>query len=138
MYPEMLMFEVHYGGRFNMEHRVTYVGGDISHYPDPCERDKMSFIEIERVVRTYGYGPGDQIYYNIPTKSLDEGLRLISYDHNVLQMIKQHKEHGIVELYLVAFGVVHVDVEGEEGSVDEEEEEEYERQTVYRNDPFWN
>jgi hypothetical protein len=27
-----------------MEHRVTYVGGDISHYPDPCERDKLSFI----------------------------------------------------------------------------------------------
>jgi hypothetical protein len=53
--------------------------------------------------------------------------------------VEQHREHGIVELYLVAFGVVHVDVdvEGEEGSVDEEEEEEYEGQTVYKNDPFW-
>jgi len=125
MYPEMLMFEVHHGGRFNKEHRVTYVGGDISHYLDPYERDELSFIEVKMVVRTYGYGPGDLIYYNIPTKSLDKGLRLISSDHDVLQMVEQHREHGIVELYLVAFGVVHayVDVEGEEDSVDEEEEE---------------
>jgi hypothetical protein len=62
MYPELLMFEVHHGGRFNREHRVTYVSGDISHYPNPYGRDELSFIEIERVLRTYGYGPGDLIY----------------------------------------------------------------------------
>jgi hypothetical protein len=44
MYPELLMFEVHHGGRFNREHRVTYVDGDISHYPDPYDRDELSFI----------------------------------------------------------------------------------------------
>jgi hypothetical protein len=45
-------------------------------------------------------------------------------------MVEHHREHEIVELYLVAFGVVDVDVEvevhGEEGIVDEEKEEEYE------------
>jgi hypothetical protein len=101
----------------------------------------LSFIEIERVVRTYEYGPDDLIYYNLPTKSLDEGLLLISSDHAVIQMVEHHREHGIVELYLVAFGVVDVDVEvevhGEEGIVDEEEKEEYERVFVDRSDPFW-
>jgi len=40
---------------------------------------------------------------------------------------------------LVAFkGVdVDVDVQGENDIVDEEEEKEYERQSVYRNDVFW-
>jgi hypothetical protein len=56
-------------------------------------------------------------------------------------MVEHHREHGIVELYLVAFGVVDVDVEvevhGEEGIVDEKEEEEYERVSVDRSDPFW-
>jgi hypothetical protein len=56
-------------------------------------------------------------------------------------MVEHHREHGIVELYLVAFGVVDVDVEvevhREERIVDEEEEEEYERVSVYRSDPFW-
>jgi hypothetical protein len=141
MYPELLIFEVHHGGRFNRERRVTYVGGYISHYPYPYDRDKLSYIEIERVVRTYEYGSGGLIYYNLPTKSLDEGLRLISSDNDVIQMVEHHREHGIVELYLVAFGVVDVDVEvevhGEEGIVDEEEEEEYERVSVDRSDPFW-
>jgi hypothetical protein len=129
MYPELIMFEVHYGGRFNREHRVNYVGGDVVHYPDPYDRDEVSFIEVERVAKTYGYVFGDLIYYNIPTKSLDEGLWLLSFDHDVLQMLEHYIGHGIVELYLVAFVAVdvHVDLEGEEDSVDEEGEEEYEQ-----------
>jgi hypothetical protein len=83
MYPDLLMFKVHHGGRFNKEHGVTYVGGDVAHYPNPYERDKISFIEVEGVVKTYRYGPGDLIYYNILTKSLDKGLRLVSSDHDV-------------------------------------------------------
>jgi len=133
MYPEMLMFEVHHGGRFNREHRRW----DVSYYPDPYDSDELSFIDIERVVKTYGYGPGNLIYYNIPTKSLDEGLRLLSFEHDVIEMVEHHDEHGLVELYLVVFGVVDVDVEGgEEDNIDEKEEEEYKRQIVYRSDSF--
>jgi hypothetical protein len=68
------------------------------------------------------------IYYNLPTKSINEGLRLISSDHDVIQMVEHHREHGIVELYLVAFGVVDVEVEVQE---------ENERVSVYKSDPFW-
>jgi len=134
-----LMFEVHHGDRFNREHRCTYLGGDVVNYPDPYDRDKMSFIEVERVVESYGYGPGDLIYYNIPNKSLNEGLRLLSFDHDILEMVAHHTRHTLVELYLVVFsGVdVDVDVQGEENSVDEEEEEEHQRQSAYRNDAFW-
>jgi hypothetical protein len=49
------------------------------------------------------YGPDDLIYYNIPTKSLDEGLELLSCDHDVIEIVEHHNEHGLVELYLVAF-----------------------------------
>jgi hypothetical protein len=52
-------------------------------------------------------------------------------------MVKLRDEHRLVELYLVAFGVVDVDVEGwEEDNVDGEKEEEYERQTIYKSDSF--
>jgi hypothetical protein len=43
--------------------------------------------------------------------SLDEGLRLLFSNHDVIEMVELHDEHGLVELYLVAFGVVDVDVE---------------------------
>jgi hypothetical protein len=60
--------------------------------------------------------------------SLDEGLRLLFSNHDVIEMVELHDEHGLVELYLVAFGVVDVDVEEwEEDNIDNEEEEEYER-----------
>jgi hypothetical protein len=84
MYPELIMFKAYHSGRFNWEHRVTYIGGDVAHYPDTYDREDVSFIVVERVVKTYGYILGDLIYYNIPTKSLDEGLRLLSFDHDVL------------------------------------------------------
>jgi hypothetical protein len=133
-----MMFEVHHGGQFNKEHRCTYVGGDVAHYPDPYDRDNVSFIEVGGIVKSYGYGHGDVIYYNIPNKSLDERLRLLSSDHDVLEIVEHHNGHGLVELYLVAVGGVDVDVDvcGEEDSIDKEEEEEYERQTVYRTDAF--
>jgi hypothetical protein len=54
-------------------------------------------------------------------------------------MLEHYIGHGIVELYLVAFVAVdvHVDLEGEEDGIDEEGEEEYEQQNVYRTDGFW-
>jgi len=63
----------------------------------------------------------------------------LSFDYDVLKMVEHHIGHGLVELYLVSFGGVDVDgdVCGEEDNVDEEEEEEFERQYVYRNDEFW-
>jgi hypothetical protein len=34
MGPHHMMFEVHHGGTFDRQHRVYYVGGLISNYPD--------------------------------------------------------------------------------------------------------
>jgi len=95
---------------------------------------------LETVVKCYGYSPDDLIYYRIPNKSLDKGLRLLSSNHVVIEMVGHHNDHGIVELYVVGFILydVAVDVpEGEEND-DEEDEEEYERHTIYRSDSFWN
>jgi len=140
MFNECLMLEVHHKGRFNRENGVAYVGGDVTNYLDFNGRDELSFFEVETVIKCYGYSLGDLIYYKIPNKSLDKGLQLLSSDHDILEMVRHHNGHGIVELYVVGFILydVAVDVPGWEESVDEEYEEEYERNTVYRSDPFWN
>jgi hypothetical protein len=140
MFNECLMFEVHHGGRFNRENGVAYVGGDVTNYPDLYDKDELSFFVVETVVKCYGYSPSDIIYYIIPNKSLDEGLRLLSSDHDVIEMVGHHNGHGVVELYVVGFILydVAVDLPGGEESVDEEYEEEYERNIVYRRYPFWN
>ncbi|XP_062164888.1 uncharacterized protein LOC133871456 [Alnus glutinosa] len=140
MFNECLMFEVHHGGRFNRENGVAYVGGDVTNYPDLYDKDELSFFDVETVVKCYGYSPGDLIYYRIPNKSLDEGLRLLFSDHDVIETVGHHNGHGVAELYVVGFILydVPVDLPRGEESVDEEYEKEYERNTVYRRDPFWN
>jgi hypothetical protein len=126
------MFEVHHGGIFNRQCRVNYIGGNVSNYPDPYLGNNLTFSDIEDVCSTYGYRSGDLIYYSLPGVSLDQGLRLISDDFSVNEMVSRHLDHDLLVLYIVSYGVTD-DVVDE----DEEEDSEYERTVVYRKDPFW-
>jgi hypothetical protein len=132
MASDLLIFEVHYKGSFNRENRCTYVGGFVhNHYVH--EVHKMSFLDIEEICKEYGYKYGDLIHYKIPDRSLDDGLRLISSDHNVSEMVSYHEGHYLAELYLVSFEAVEVDVEDDNA----EEDEEYERIVVCQKDALW-
>ncbi|GLT73422.1 hypothetical protein SLA2020_452830 [Shorea laevis] len=52
-------------------------------------------------------------------------------------MVKHHVGHGLVELYLVSYGIVDVDVDVDVQEGDAEEDEDYERNVVFRKDAFW-
>jgi hypothetical protein len=108
-----------------------YVGGFV-HNHSVHEVHKMSFLDIKKICKDYGNKYGDFIHYKIPDKSLDEGLRLISSDHDVSEMVSHHVRHYLAELYLVSFEAVEVDVE--DGNA--EEDEEYERAVIYKKDAF--
>jgi hypothetical protein len=117
---------VHYKGSFNRENRCTYVGVFVhNHYVH--EIHKMSFLDIEEICKDYGYKYGDLIHYKIHDRSLDDGLRLISSDHDVSEMVSHHEGYCLAELYLVSFEAVEVDVEDNNA----EDDEEYERAVVY-------
>jgi hypothetical protein len=126
------MFEVHHRGSFNRQFRVNYIGGNVSNYLDPYLGNNLTFSDIEDVCSTYGYRSGDLIYYSLPGVSLDQGLRLISDDFSVNEMVSRHLDHDLLVLYIVSYGVTD-DVVDE----DEEEDSEYERIVVYRKDLFW-
>jgi hypothetical protein len=132
MASDICMFEVHYNGSFNRQNRYTYVGGLVdNHYVTDVH--KMSVLNIEELCKDYGYKPGDLIHYKLPNKSFDEGLRLLSSDHDVNEMISQHVGHGLAELYLVSFHSSNAEIEDDNA----EEDGEYERTVVYRKDDFW-
>ncbi|KAB1212170.1 hypothetical protein CJ030_MR5G001748 [Morella rubra] len=102
---------VHFGGRFDRQLGCNYIGGDISVYDEIYDPDCLSFIEVETIVKTYNYNVGDLIYYKELGKILDEGLRLVSSDHDVLQMVKCHEGEQVVVLYLQSFAVLSSDDE---------------------------
>jgi hypothetical protein len=66
-----VIFRVHYGVRFDRQHRCTYVDGNIGLYEEPYDLDRLSFFEIERV--KFGYHSGDLVYYCEAGKELEDG-----------------------------------------------------------------
>jgi hypothetical protein len=76
MASDLIIFEVHYKGSFNRKNRCAYVGGFV-HNHSVNEVHKMSFFDIEKICKDYGYKYGDLIHYKIPDRSLDDGLKLI-------------------------------------------------------------
>ena len=128
---DILLFEVHYNGSFNRQNIGTYMGGFMHNY-SVHEVHKMSFFDIEEICKDYGYKFDDLIHYKIPDKSLDEGLRLILFNHDVNEINSHYVGHGLAELYLVSFDSSNVDFEDN----NTEEDEEYERAVVYNKDAF--
>jgi hypothetical protein len=133
--PE-LVFEVHYGGRFDGYFGCKYVGGEVAIHHETYDREMLSFFEIEGILKPYGYNFGDLTYFKDPVKSLVNGLYLITSDHNVLYWSSCHISHYIVHLYIVSFG------EGGGNEDDDDEEDDYEDEDDHKgrvdlHDPWW-
>jgi hypothetical protein len=48
----------------------TYVGADVDVYKEVIDEDKLSFLVVESIVKTYGYKSGDLLYYLLPGSTL--------------------------------------------------------------------
>jgi hypothetical protein len=105
-------------------------------YDEKFDEDKLSFFEIEGIVKKYGYKSGDLVYYVHPSCSIQSGLKLISSYYNVLEMVAAHVEVLVITLYLVSF---------DEPRVNDDEYEDYnsdnvgeycENSRIDRDDPY--
>jgi hypothetical protein len=65
-----LVFEIHYGGRFNRTIGFKYVGGEVAIHIESVDPDELSYFELEAICRPYEYNSGDLIYFQEPGKSL--------------------------------------------------------------------
>ena len=97
-----LIFEIHHGGRFKNLNGLIYVGGDISIHVEGYDKDCMSFIEVESILKSYGYKRGDLVYYKQVGMNLDEGLVQIKTDPDVLKMVDCQKGVESVVLYTIS------------------------------------
>ena len=65
------------------------------------DRDCMSFIQVQSILKSYGYKRRDLVYYKQVGMNLDEGLVQIKIDPDVLKMVDCHKGVESVVLYTV-------------------------------------
>ena len=94
---------MHYSGRINRGLTCAYVRGDVNVHAETYNEDKLSFFEIEGIIKKYGYKLGDLVYYLEPGCSMQSDLKLISLNYDVLGMVDAHKRELVIELYLVSF-----------------------------------
>jgi hypothetical protein len=97
------VFEVHYGGHMDRRFMNTYVGGDVDVYTEAIEHDKLSFSVVLGIAKNYGYQSGDLIYYLLPGCTLHNGLKLVTSNFDVREMVEAHVGLPVVELYINSF-----------------------------------
>jgi hypothetical protein len=81
--------EIYSDGQFERNPELVYLGGKVSTYckVDP---DRLSYFEIQDMVAECGSPSTSLVYYLIPRGNLEQGLRLITGDDEVLYMCELH------------------------------------------------
>ncbi|KAH7861243.1 hypothetical protein Vadar_023663 [Vaccinium darrowii] len=90
--------EVHHGGYFDCN-PPRYVNGLVNHVDD-CDSDRWSKFEAEDIVQRLGYRRHKLLWYKVPNLSMDESLRLIHSDQDVVEMSQLGRAHEQIEMYV--------------------------------------
>jgi len=114
----------------------TYVGGDIDVYKETIEHDRLSFLVVEGIAKSYGYKSGDLIYYLLSGSTVRNGLKLITSNFDVHEMVQAHSGLPIIELYINSFSESIPDI-GEENSDDDNGDDEGGYCRIEGDDLYW-
>ncbi|KAL0010450.1 hypothetical protein SO802_005558 [Lithocarpus litseifolius] len=82
-------FEIHHGGQFVWNPDLVYLGGSTS-FIDDVDLDKLSYFEIQDMCCGLGANSTSRFHYLIPGGNLEQGLRLINEDDDVVYMCEIH------------------------------------------------
>ncbi|XP_065629274.1 uncharacterized protein LOC136067409 [Quercus suber] len=82
-------FEIHHGGQFVWNPDLVYLGGSTS-LVDNVDPDRLSYFEIQGICSDVGAISTSRYHYLIPGGNLEQGLRLIDGDDDVVYMCEIH------------------------------------------------
>ena len=89
MVDEEVKFKVHYRGTFLWNPSLEYFCGKVEIvYKDP---DRLSYFEIEGICEELGITKPFRLHYLVVGGNLEQNLRLIHDDTDVVSMCKLHK-----------------------------------------------
>ena len=78
-------FEIHHGGQFVWNPDLVYLGGSTS-FVDNVDLNKLSYFEIQDICSNVGAVNTSRYHYLILGGNLEQGLKLINRDDNVVYM----------------------------------------------------
>ena len=83
------IFEIHHGGQFVQNPDLVYLGGSTSFY-DEVDPDRLSYFEIQDMCCGFGANSTSRFHYLISGGNLEQWLRLINEDDDVVYMCEIH------------------------------------------------
>ena len=82
-------FKIHHGGQFVWNPDLVYLGGSTS-FVDNVDLDRLSYFEVQDICFDVGAVSTSRYHYLIPRGNLEQGLRLINGNDDVVYMCEIH------------------------------------------------
>ncbi|KAG5556147.1 hypothetical protein RHGRI_006689 [Rhododendron griersonianum] len=95
----LFTMQIHQWGKFFNVPRIKYEGGSIA-YVDNCNRDTVSLLEVGDLVEQLGYTGMINYYYVMTGRTINNGLKMLLSDKDVLDMIDQLPPSRVVDIYI--------------------------------------
>ncbi|KAF7154676.1 hypothetical protein RHSIM_Rhsim01G0144900 [Rhododendron simsii] len=91
--------QLHHGGYFKLTPLATmYLGGTVE-MVDEIDRDLVCYFDLKKVIMSYGYPTTTTMYYLIPSLGLTKGLRVLTSNIEVREMLDVYKGFLVIFLY---------------------------------------
>ncbi|GJV54814.1 mutator type transposase [Tanacetum coccineum] len=99
-FPHMFFAERSNWCAFTPPHKIRYKGGKVN-WVDTIDSDVFSVVEVNNMMKELGYEkPSFDYYYKEAKNDLDNGLKKLSSDQDVLQMLKYVEKYKVIDLYV--------------------------------------
>ncbi|GKD68111.1 mutator type transposase, partial [Tanacetum coccineum] len=99
-FPTIFCLKINHGGAFTPHAKIRYKGGK-GYWVDIIDSDVFSIVEVNNMMKELGYEkPSFDYYYKEPKNDLDNGLKKLSSDYDVLQMLKYVEKYKVIDLYV--------------------------------------
>ncbi|RXI02320.1 hypothetical protein DVH24_026850 [Malus domestica] len=94
---KLFTIKMFHGGQLSED---FYVGGKMDFF-DYCDKDFMSLLEVGNMVEELGYGNIFISYqYRIPGMEIQNGLKPLMTDSDVINMCKFVPNHTVIDVYI--------------------------------------
>nr|GEV22274.1 transposase, mutator type [Tanacetum cinerariifolium] len=99
-FPTVFCLKINNGGAFTPPPKIRYKGGKVN-WVDTIDSDVFSIVEVNNIMKELGYEkPSFDYYYKEPKNDFDNGLKKLSSDQDVLQMLKYVEKYKVINLYV--------------------------------------
>nr|GEY66826.1 transposase, mutator type [Tanacetum cinerariifolium] len=93
--------KINHSGAFTPPPKIRYKGGKVN-WVDTIDSDVFYVVEVNNMMKELGYEKPsfDYYYYKEPKNDLDNGLKKLSSNQDVLQMLNYVEKYKVIDLYV--------------------------------------